>query len=229
MNKKLWIHYNPALPCPKCNEGILHEIKKDVTSETLESLRNNEYHKNGVVYPETTWLGTGHLQCAKCQDVVVMTYIVSNDVRHTDDRGVEYNHVKPLSYYPPPCIIHIPASCPEEIKKILTLSFSLYWIDLGSCANKIRIAIEVLMSHYKINEKPVLHKRIEIFNAINSKVSNYLIAIKIIGNDGSHNSIVTKDDVLDAYELLEYSLELLFNDRERELDELSKRIKNGRK
>ncbi len=229
MNKKIWFNYSDDLPCPRCEEGTLREIQKDVISETLDSLIDNEYHKNGIVYPETTRLGTSHLQCHKCKDAVVMTYVGSNDVRHTDEMGNEYNRIEPLSYYPPPPIIHIPVSCPIEIKTILKKSFGLFWIDLGSCANKIRIAVEALMNYYGIDHKLVLHKRVEKFGSTNAKVSGYLIAIKIIGNDGSHHSTVNKGEVLDAYELLEYSLELLFNDREKGINEISNRIKNGRK
>ena len=141
-----------------------------------------------------------------------MTYILSDDVRQVDEEGNEYSIVTPLSYYPAPHLIHIPASCPEEIKAILIQSFGLYWVDPGSCANKIRIAIEVLMSHYQI-EGEKLHNRIVRFSAVNAKVSNYLLAIKWIGNAGSHYSKVTKPAILDAYELLEYAIEILFNDR----------------
>jgi hypothetical protein len=192
-------------------------------------LEDNEYHKNGTIYPTTTSLGTSHLQCDKCNDVAVMSYRLIEDVRNTDEEGNERNITEVLHYFPGPRIIHIPQSCPENIKSILANSFILYWVDLGSCANKIRSAVEAIMSHYNIDSTLTLHSRLVAFKASQPKVSQYLLAIKWIGNAGSHDALVSKEAILDAYELLEYSLEILFNDREKSLDELSAKINIERK
>jgi hypothetical protein len=229
MNKKLWVNYAAEMPCPNCQEGVLQYTKIDIVTETRESLIDNEYHRNGIIFPYTTSLGTSHLKCSKCTDVVIMTYIQVDDVRHQDEEGNELLDITPLSYYPPPKIIHIPASCPKNIQAIFNSSFGLFWIDLASCANKIRIGVEALMDHYQIDNTVKLHQRIQKFARIDAKVSNYLLAIKWIGNSGSHYDEITKNAILDAYELLEYSLELLFNDREEHLNKLSDKINTARK
>jgi hypothetical protein len=50
------------------------------------------------------------------------------------------------------------------------------------------------------------------------------MAIKWIGNKGSHLGGIEKNDLLDAYELLEYSLNKLYNDPSKRLDKIAKRI-----
>jgi hypothetical protein len=74
-----------------------------------------------------------------------------------------------------------------------------------------------------------LHKRIEIYEKTNPEVSSFLLAIKWIGNAGSHFSDVKNDDVLDAYELLEFSLDQLFTDKKDNLIKMRDEINQTKK
>jgi len=229
MNKEIWNGYSDELPCPRCQKGKLKEYKTDISSETLDSQIENDFGSNGVVCPDASFLAAGHLKCSQCNDIVVMCYERVDDVRHTDEEGNEICEIIPLFYSPAPPLISIPNSCPPTVAGVIKQSFSLYWVDLASCANKIRIALEVLMDHFKIDQNLSLHQRIKAFEATHFKISSYLLAAKWIGNSGSHRAEVTRNAVLDAYELLEYILEQLFNDKERSLDELSARINAAKK
>lgn len=230
MNKNLWLGDNwEPLPCPKCEYGVLESIEERYhSSETLDSLKNNEFYNNGIVYPESNYLCTEHLKCNKCSDIVIASYERIEDVRNTDAEGNEISIRTSIFYYPAPPIIKTPSSCPENIQSQLKTSFILYWVDIASCANKIRTAIERLLNHLNIPSKTTLHARIVAFQKANPKVGDYLLAIKWIGNAGSHDSTLDKKSVLDAYELLEYSLELLFNEREQNLNDISKRINTAK-
>lgn len=56
-----------------------------------------------------------------------------------------------------------------------------------------------------------LHQRIEYLSRKkNKKLGTLLLANKIIGNEGSHNGLVKIEDILDAYEILEEILNILF-------------------
>ncbi|GAB3535803.1 hypothetical protein GCM10027443_25290 [Pontibacter brevis] len=154
-----------------------------------------------------------------------------------EEVGGIYTNIQPITFFPAPKIIDIPLSCPRTVTKKLNESFGLYWIDLNSCANKIRISIETLLNELGvITTKPTkkgtqplkLHSRIEEFEKQNPEVGGFLLAIKWIGNAGSHPSEITKDDVLDAYELLEYSLDSLYDDRRKKLKELSNKINTAK-
>lgn len=229
MNKEIWKKYTSDLPCPSCEYGNLQDVGKDQSYETLDSRIENEFQPAGVVSPSATFLCTGHLQCSKCKEFVIISYRRTEDVRHLDEQGYEVAFLEPLYYVPAPPIIKISASCPKEIADLLRLSFQLYWVDLSSCANKIRISIECLMNSMGVPAHAKLHNRIENFKSTNSTVGDLLLAIKWIGNSGSHYADITKEAVLDGYEMLEYALERLYNDREQRLVALSQKINFNKK
>ena len=55
-----------------------------------------------------------------------------------------------------------------------------------------------------------LHDRIVEFEKKDPGIAKKLLAIKWLGNEGSHANTMTKNDVLDAYEILESVLDDLF-------------------
>lgn len=236
MKTKTWLTNAEEMPCPSCKTGKLNWVGKGkvILTETLDSLRDNEYHKNGTIFPYTTELASSHLKCSKCNDVVVGTYKKIDDVRNIDEEGYERSIYEPLFFYPAPHIIDIPESCPKEVKEPIERSFTLYWVDLNSCANKIRIALEALMDYNGIPGSGTagkfvsLDSRLKEYSNSNPKIGQFLNALKWIGNASSHNTGIDKDTVLVAYELLEYSLELAFPDKEQKLANLSAQIINNK-
>lgn len=233
MKKKTWLEKAEAFPCPTCQLGKMNwGVKgKVISTETLDSLRDNEFHRNGIIFPYTTELVSSHLKCDKCGDVVVGTYKRIDDVRNVDAEGYEQSIYEPLHFYPAPLIIDIPESCPNDVKNPVELSFLLFWVDLNSCANKIRIALEELMNHCGISGADSNGKFVSLDSRLNeygkkknAKVGELLTAIKWIGNASSHSTGINKKTVVAAYELLEYALELAFPDREQRLTNMSKII-----
>jgi len=134
-------------------------------------------------------------------------------------------------------IFIIPDQTTDSIKKFLTKSFALFWCDKEASANKIRTALELLMDDFGIqkthtsakgNEYTLpLNRRLELFKLHKDfgYLSEKLSAIKFLGNAGSHIRSVTKEDLLDAYEILEYVLEERFQRQER-VDSLVKKAKS---
>ena len=55
-----------------------------------------------------------------------------------------------------------------------------------------------------------LEKRIQSFEAIDHENAGRVSALRWIGNFGSHPESLTKDDVFDAYDILEVLLESLY-------------------
>jgi hypothetical protein len=229
-NRKIWQNWSTKKPCPFCEIGTLETPKKGgfLKTETGVSKEMNSY--GGYSYSE--YLFSIHLKCNNCNETVAVSGFMSEE-NYPDEENQIRRSITPIIFYPALKIIHIPASCPKSVSKILNESFGLYWLDLGSCANKIRIAIEILLNELLIpktrikskGETPLtLHTRLENFKKLNPVVSKHLMAIKWIGNAGSHFFDIKSDDVLDAFELLEFSLEKLYNDREKRLLELSEEI-----
>lgn len=235
-NRKIWQSWKSKKPCPSCNNGTIEWPSQErvLKTETESSKEMNSYGG----YFNSEFVFSIHMKCSNCADVVAVSGFMSEDNYPREENEDISPSVTPIFYYPAPKIIQIPESCPKSIHKILNETFGLYWLDLGSCANKIRIAIEVLLDEQGvIKENPTkkgdnllsLHARLKLFENQNPETARHLMAIKWIGNAGSHFFEIKSEAVLDAYELLEFSLEKLYNDREKKLIQLSNEINKIKK
>jgi len=189
-------------------------------SETAESLEMNSY--GGHYYSD--YVFSMHLKCNNCGEIVVASGMKSEENYPSDEDSGIQRTITAMSFIPPPKIIEIPKSCPNNVKKIINDSFGLYWMDISSCANKIRIGIEVLLNELGVKANLSLHKRLKEYEKSEPKIAGFLLSIKWIGNAGSHFSDLKKDDVLNAYELLEFALDKIYDDREKKLTKLSAEI-----
>ena len=107
---------------------------------------------------------------------------------------------------------------------MLNEAFRLTFISPSSASNKVRIAIEILLSTFKIPKTEIIkgkRRRISLHNRITKaknkkpklgKLEDILIALKWIGNSGSHedSSELTLDDIFNAYELMEHVLSEIY-------------------
>ena|ERR1700679_2399530 len=69
-----------------------------------------------------------------------------------------------------------------------------------------------------------LHERIEIYSTVESKLGGQLMALKWLGNSGSHEGEITEDDVLAGFEILEETLQEIVNERSRKIAKLTKQL-----
>lgn len=136
---------------------------------------------------------------------------------------------------PMPDMIEFPAKSPEGVVDELRYSFRLFWLNPNAAAGRIRCALERLMDFLKmpttrINKKgkPVridLHERIQEFGKVDATQAGHLMALKIVGNTGSHQASLSKDDVLDALEVIEHALEEIIDKRSVRIARLAMRLK----
>jgi Domain of unknown function (DUF4145) len=126
----------------------------------------------------------------------------------------------PEYFYPSLDIFPIPSTCPESVAKEIKLSFQLFFCSPAASANHIRKSIENVLTDKGVkrfgiskNERKRtfinLNNRINIYKSKNPSVADYMLAIKWIGNEGSHGDL-SRDDVLDAYDILEIMLDELY-------------------
>lgn len=225
-------------PCPNCNSAALTFSKSNVlideTPETKE-MQNDEYW-------EFEWMKynvSGALFCNNCKNQTMFSGTAH--VHHyqgydqfTEEQEEEYYRVYEPEFFSPTLnLFLIPEKCPENVKKEIVSSFRLFWIDLSSCANKIRVSLEILLDTQKVKKistkggkksRIKLHDRILEFKKKNNEVGSYLEAIKWIGNSGSHVGVLERIDLLEAYELLEFSLQKLYNDKETKIKKITSEI-----
>lgn len=228
----------PDWQCPSCNNGKLMYVKdKFRFEETADSLK---WHDHEDWEPDfIRYIFCGLLQCSNCGDHI--SFLGNGKLEHDqyydqfrDEYYEEYNNIFEPSWFNPPLrLFNINEHCPKDIEGEIIDSFSLFWSDLPSCANKIRISLEMLMNQQRVKKfinqggKRItfsLHKRILEFRIVNPEVADYLLAIKWIGNVGSHPGKLEKIDILETYELLEFSIDKLFDNKEIKLNKLSKEI-----
>ncbi|WP_280528127.1 DUF4145 domain-containing protein [Cupriavidus plantarum] len=111
----------------------------------------------------------------------------------------------------------------EQIRK----SYELFWSESNSCANRLRVGVEVLLDTPKIarsatgkNGKPVsldLNGRIALFSGIKPDHAETLTALRMIRNLGSHGDAVSREPLLDAFEIFEDALKDLCGNRKSRL------------
>lgn len=235
-------HFTPpffpgALPpwrCPKCNDGALAIVKNSLrVEETPESKKD---HDNPDWEPD--WMRQRFsvlLRCGHCLEPVFAV----GDIRLMEDYDDEHgwglsDALVPTFFEPAPPMIRIPSSCPKSVTTEVIGASALFWSSPSSAANRIRAAVEMLMDDRGVPRKGKtkkgtyedlkLHFRIERFTKRNPEIGNALLAIKWLGNTGSHSSELKAKDVLDAFELLAHALEEIYDAKSSKLKKLASSI-----
>jgi hypothetical protein len=130
-----------------------------------------------------------------------------------DGQDSYYETCTPTYFNPALPMLRLPRGCTGTIASELTKAWAVYWSDPGACVNHLRTSIERLMDHLGI-PKSTLHKSIEAYRQKEPDLSDSLMAIKWLGNSGSHgDAALTNEDVLDALPLLEHVLGEVFEMR----------------
>lgn len=216
----------PDWMCPTCKKGILRIIDGSFkTSETRDSLRRNRNHSEWDPYG-VAYIYSCILQCNndKCQEVVSSTGGGGADIdEYYDNDGHLNQHwvdmFRPTFFEPALAIIDIPENCPAEVTEPLQESFRLFFCSPAAAGNNVRMAVEALLTQLGVpthNTKPKperlsLGTRLHHLPEKLSEFRQLFDAIRLFGNDGSHpDSKITTDDLMDAYELIEHVLQVLY-------------------
>lgn len=236
----------PDWTCPTCHKGALITESKNV--KTFENAGSLSAHGHDEWEPE--WMRGIFLGLLKCSNVSCNeTVVITGDFHSVEDHEYDYvndrydmvvnNMLTPTCFNPPLHIFHINKDLPDNIRQEIINSFNVYWLDISSCANKIRVVVEMIMDDMKIPKTYLsgskrkgytLHKRIELFKGTKPEQADLLMAIKWIGNSGSHTSDgLTKDDILDSYEILEHVTTKLYETDSKRIAKLTKTINKRKK
>lgn len=228
--------------CPTCKIGVLEIVESSL--HKLITPKSNAIcsRLEEWVPEEIEYIYSCLFQCASCKEV-----ISSGGIGYVDVVGYENyedgsydpiydDYFKPKFFEPHLNLISIPNNCPSAVQEPLKESFKLFFSSLGASANNIRVAIEAFLTDLNVpTEKErkdgsltfmSLHERIENIPQTYIEYKEMLLAIKWIGNAGSHNSDVKPEveDVIDAYELIEHVLEDVYASRRKRLSEIAARI-----
>jgi hypothetical protein len=140
--------------------------------------------------------------------------------------------ITPLFCWPMPDMFQLPQKCPTEVKEELRAGFRLFWSDQAASAGRIRISLERLMDHFNVRKTYAdckgkvrrldLHGRIKEFPRADAVPRKLLMALKWLGNTAVHQGSVSLNDLLDAFEILEYLLAKLFDEPSDRISELAR-------
>src|SRR5262245_51553045 len=83
--------------------------------------------------------------------------------------------------------------------------------DLRAAANYRRSCVEKLLDHLKEPNTGTLHRRIENYKKRDEQRGAALLAVKWVGNAGSHVDDIARADIYDAFDILEAVLTEVFS------------------
>ncbi len=240
----------PPIPCPKC-AGALAVVKETFSAfETAESVR---HHRDDWWESEyAKYIFSADLLCANSLCKLLIKCGGDGFIEETMGIDDEYGYFpqfesvfEPVFFHPPLKLFSYPEKTPDEVKNELKKSFAAFFHDPGAAANHVRSALEMLLTslgvpqYAVVTRKPpetgkkrvrlVLHSRIEKVPPKHKIFNDLLMAIKILGNAGSHSSGLSRDDVLDLYEITEHVLESIFDEKAKRVAALAKKITKAKR
>jgi hypothetical protein len=233
INRKLWVppfrEAFPPLPCCACRTGFLDLIPDSLKG--METGPSEDAHSHDAW--EVEWMDlrfTGFYRCTnpKCRHVVGVVGKIGYASYYEQLPNGDYEQqadslYTPLAFAEAPPVIRVCEECPEPVSAELDRSFALYWMDRRSCATAIRSAVELLLDERnvprEVERKPgrttrlPLHDRIVRFQENDPEPGKLLLAIKVIGNVGTHGDDITFNDLLTGYEILDHVVDLIYSGR----------------
>ena len=221
----------PSLPCPRCGSYLNLNSESLVVKTAQHDINLFAYVTEEEIVPKfSCWMQCGY---ADCGEVVSVSGYLTHHLFHANERDVEIaRNLHPKVIIPSPPIIQIGKEVPGDIQEHLARSFTLFWIDNEACANRLRVALELVLKAWGFpredeNGRPVtLHQRIEKWQALYGRgaLGMSLMALKWLGNAGSHEDGISRDRILDAYDIFASALKALFPEDLRPIEQLANDI-----
>lgn len=237
-----WNDNYPQWACPTCKQSLLQIKNKTLYTAILRKMRESQaqaYYINNIndssAYEGEESVFSCLFLCSnnRCNEATSccgnvyfhFEELSTNDIDccSADELNVKSRqHYYPKYFYPHLCLFEISELCPESVKQAIEESFATFFSSITATTNSIRISIEALLREHEIPSEDEkgrfisLHRRIESIS-VDSKLypfKDQLLTLKYMGNDGSHNeSEVSKEDIVDAYEVLSDILEKIYPEK----------------
>ncbi|WP_158170505.1 DUF4145 domain-containing protein [Rhodococcus sp. JT-3] len=211
----------PALLCPVCKYGALTAKPDNIVRQVGGNADTATWRDWGDP-TDITGIFHGRLECTRpeCGDWVAVSgdYTVDQQpAYHIDDSYVDLLRLR--TAHPPIDIVSVPDGVSDSVKASLIRAASLVWLDAGLTVTALRTTIERLMDDFSIattepnGRRRSLHNRIQEFQNAHSAAGDVLLAVKWVGNEGTHAAdfAITTNDALDMAEFIEVALWNLYS------------------
>ncbi|WNK42636.1 DUF4145 domain-containing protein [Pantoea agglomerans] len=209
-------HQSPAWSCPSCHSTSLAIMPDTFHSGAVpETVARFQQADGGL--EDIRLVFSCLLKCERARCGAVVAVSGTGEVRPAHDEDEEEDGNPHFSLFQAKCFIpalsvfNIPEQCPDAVAEPLKQSFALFPGAPGAAANAVRIALEQLMDALEIPPRGSLHRRIEALPAPYSMQREALMAIKFLGNAGSHEfGSVTTLDIEHAFVITEFVLQKIY-------------------
>lgn len=200
--------------CPHCNIGKL--IAKEENFICRETL---------ILHPELepTLQYSGFFICNCCDNKTFSTGTgIENHYCGGDYEAGDYSEISVIEYTPqffshPVMLFKPPVNTPSKLVDALKRVFSLCWNDIPASCNAIRVMVEMVLKEKwpdatgsNLNRKIEKLQKDESDNSANLDVLAHLLALKWLGNSGSHDDQLEERDLAVAFAIIEEVLLLLY-------------------
>ncbi|WP_144157946.1 DUF4145 domain-containing protein [Paraburkholderia sp. BCC1885] len=230
----------PTWLCPVCQSGHLRLLKDTLVERESQASQKDHDHVDW----EPDWI-RGVFSCVfECNNERCKEYVScagDSRVETTEFLDDEYGwsqqqeeNFYPGYFVPALVLMDIPKVCPETVRKHLRESFALAYADAGAALNCARAAVEAVLTNLNItrfrnqNGKRriiSLHQRIEGLPNKYDEQKQLLLAVKWLGNAGSHSGPEpTVNDLRNAYDLLESVLAEIYDKKTEKLKAVAKKV-----
>jgi hypothetical protein len=221
----------PDLPCLICHRGALEAHIADFESKSSAD------HRVGAETQEGPQRGYFHGELACSRPACGNKYVVAGEWTrgsdNPDEEQDDFNTYDPEGFgltvrhvLPPLPLIALPGTTPAKVCGLVEFASSALLSDPSAASTKIRAAIEALLDEQRVRKtssssrsvRLTAHKRIELFESKNDAAATQLMAMKWVGNAGSHEGeLLPLSWVLDGIECFARAIELIYDSREIEL------------
>lgn len=227
----------PYISCPTCESDYLVIQEKSLrTTFAAESIKNSN-HPDW----DPTWdFGYFSLTLICRNHNCITVHACSGNFSVGDNPNQTLNEAPFITSYqckylnPSVPILSnaLPADTPKQVIDRIKEAEQILLTDPNAAANRFRLAIEEVMNEYGVHRFQIQkHKRVRLttharlldFKKYENSIVDAFMAVKWIGNQGSHEDTLNVGDLLTAAEILKFGLEALYGDSEAEM---ARKIKN---
>lgn len=236
----------PNWRCPSCKKGHLTlEANMLLRSETAQSRRESDHPAWEPWWTRTVFSCIFACSNADCKEAIACSGDGFAEMIELEDEEFGWgmggeDRFQPRYFEPPLILMDLPQKCPEAAVEHLIGSFRLAFADPGASLNSARAALEAVLTDIGVRRydvcgnkrRPVnLHRRIELLPPKFKEQIDSLLAVKWLGNVGSHDGAEPKiADVFLMYDILENALSEIYDGRTKKLKAVVKSViaKKGR-
>lgn len=240
--RSLWMELfprdkSPKYPCPSCDDGRLIVQKEslfvDEPQYSKAAHSHDDWEPDWDVERFSLRLLCDHEDCGEIVSVHGSTTVV-------EDYDEEFGHglvsvLQPRSFHPAPPIISLPNELPATVIQQMRQVFALFWVDIGSAGNRLRTSLVGVLDDLQVPRQAFsknagsmvdldLNGRIQCLEKKSLDQAQTFHALRMIGNIGSHTTVLSREALLDALELYEEALMEIYSNRKVYLDALKQKI-----